>query len=401
MRRRRPGHGDDPGAPVLTRGRPVIQFVDRPGVVDLSWGHPYPAGLPGAEWAEATAAALHRYGWQALTYGAMAGPAPLIDWLCQRLGETDAAAPEPGEVFVTAGASHALELVSQLLCAPGDVALVDRPTYHLALPVLADRGVELVGVPTDAAGLLPAAVAELVGRLRRAGRRVSLLYLVPTFGNPTGGSLPPTRRRELVEVADRLGLPVVEDDTYRELAYGGAAPPSLWSLARGGPVLRLGSFAKSVAPGLRLGWVTGPPSTVDRLVARGYVDSGGGVNHTTALAMAEFGGSGAYRRHVEEIRVRYRAHRDALVAAVRDRVPAAEFAVPGGGWFLWVRLPGADTGALLPHAERAGVSYVPGARFFVDPGSGTDRLRLSFSLLGPADLAEGAARLGRAVAGSE
>jgi DNA-binding transcriptional MocR family regulator len=224
---------------------------------------------------------------------------------------------------------------------------------------------------------------------------------VPTFANPTGASLPDLRRGELVGVADRTGTPIVEDDTYRELRYLDNAPDSLWSKASGAPVIRLGSFAKSVAPGLRLGWVTAGPAFVRRLAQRGYVDSGGGVNHSVALAMASFGLSGGYERHVRAIRALYRERRDALTAAVRAEVDGADFAVPDGGWFLWVRLPGGvDTVRLLPQAERAGVSYLPGPLFHVDGRTGGDRLRLSFSMLDAGTLAEGARRLGAAVNGT-
>jgi DNA-binding transcriptional MocR family regulator len=150
---------------------------------------------------------------------------------------------------------------------------------------------------------------------------------------------------------------------------------------------------------LRLGWITAAAAFIRRLADRGFVDSGGGVNHSVALTMAEFGSSGAYARHVVLVRERYRERRDALAHAVRDNVDGAEFAVPDGGWFLWVRLPSTvDTNALLDPAERAGVSYLPGARFYVDPPSTVDFLRLSFSMLGTAELVEGARRLGRALA---
>jgi DNA-binding transcriptional MocR family regulator len=372
----------------------TIQFIGRPGIVDLGWGHPDPESLPVTQWAAANASALGRYGWAALTYGAGPGPAPLVDWLCARMAETDGRRPDPAEVFVTGGASQGLELVTSVLTQPGDTVLVDTPTYHLALRVLADHRIHLVAAPVDDIGMLPAATEELIGRLGR----VAFVYLVPTFSNPTGASLPADRRRALVGVGARTGVPVVEDDTYRELSYAGPAPDSLWSLD-GDAVIRLGSFSKSVAPGLRLGWITAAAPFVRRLADRGFVDSGGGVNHAVALAMAEFGSSGAYARHVDAIRDRYRERRDALAGAVRRHVEAAEFTVPDGGWFLWARLPSTvDTEVLLDRAERAGVAYLPGARFYVDPPSTVDFLRLSFSMLGTAELIEGARRLGRALA---
>lgn len=377
-------------------GLPIVQFRVRPGTIDLGWGHPHPAALPGAAWAEASAAAVRRYGASALTYGHATGPGPLIEWLCARLAEVDAAAPAPERMFVTAGASHALDLAASVLCRPGDVVLLESPTYHLARRVLTDHGVDLVPAPADQDGIDPEATAALVGALRRQGRQVAMIYLVPTFNNPTGRSLPPDRRVALVAAAERAGLRLVEDDTYRELAYPAPAPPSLATVGSPDTVVRIGSFAKSVAPGIRLGWLDGPSALTRALAARGYVDSGGGVNHTAALTLAEFAANGSYQRHVEAIRVRYRDQRDALVAALRRHLPAARFAVPAGGWFLWLRLPEPAGGtALLPHAEAAGVSYVPGRQFFVTD-TGHQYLRLSFSLYDPETLADGARRLAEA-----
>ena len=370
----------------------MIQFRNRPGILDLGWGHPRPGLLPVEEWAEASAAASREFGWRQLTYGQATGPAPLLEWLTAHLG--DGTTVE--QSFVTAGASHGLALVASLLAGPGDVILVDSPTYYLAFRILADTGATILRVPADEDGVDPAALAGMLAGLRAGGRRVPLLYLVPTFANPTGRSLPPDRRRALVELARRTGLTLFEDDTYRELCYEGVAPPSLWRLSGGDGVVRLGTFAKTVAPGLRLGWINAGPALITRLATLGYVHSGGGVNHSVATTMACFGASGAYRRHVAAVRTAYREQRDALVAAVRAHLPADP---PAGGWFLWLRLPpGAGATRLLPEAERRGTSFVPGPLFYADGIGGDDRIRLSFSHLPPADLTAAADRLGAALA---
>lgn len=369
---------------------PVIQYVGAEGVLDLGWGHPDPTLLPIEAWARSTSEAVRAAGWTALTYGYATGPGPLLEWLTVHIGAVDGRAPEPAELFVTAGASQGLELAATVLARPGDVVLVDSPTYHLALRVLADHGVELRAAPTDAEGIDPAATARLVGDLRAAGRQVPMLYTVPTFNNPSGASMPVPRRRELVDALD--GVTIVEDDTYRELAYDGPAPPSLWSLAPSG-VVRLGSFAKTVAPGLRLGYLTADASFVRRLASRGYVDSGGCVNHTSAMALAHFATSGGYEAHVSALREAYRQRRDALVAALRAAAPGVEFAVPAGGWFLWLRVP--DAASLARRARERGVGLLSGERFHVD-GGGRHHLRASFSMYGPADLAEAARRFARA-----
>ncbi len=386
---------------------PTTQLILAPGVIDLSWGLPDPALMPVDAIREAAASALVRYGADALTYGWAAGPEPLIDWLCGHLGEVDGRAPRPAEVLVTGGVSHALDQVCTLLTRPGDAVLVESPTYHLAVRILRDHPLELVEAPADADGLVVESLAERIAALRASGRRARLLYLVPTFNNPTGATLPPARRRALVEVAAREGVTIVEDDVYRELAYDEPAPASLWSLAPPGTVVRLGSFSKTLAPGLRLGWLTADESTVRRFWEGGLLDSGGGINHFSALVAAEVARSGAYGRNVERLRGEYRARRDALVAALARHLPAGcRVTQPGGGFFLWVTLPeedgasaesgAVDSAALLPLVEAAGTSCVPGHAFFVGRG-GRSSMRLAFSLYGPDDLAEAARRLGEAL----
>ena len=399
---------------------PLIQFVDRPGILDLAWGHPDPALLPTEAWAEASAATLRRHGWQALTYGWAAGPAPLIEWLCDRLGVVDGRRPVEDEMVVTAGASAALHLVTSLLTRPGEVALVEAPSYHLAHRILADGGLHVMPVrltAPDAAGASGGideagdsghagdALRAAVELQRAAGRRVALLYTVPTFNNPTGASLTPGARTSLVAAAAALGVLIVEDDTYRELAYDGPAPPSLYSEGVPGAVVRVGSFAKSVAPGLRLGFLTGGTDLAARLVASGVLDSGGGLNHSVALTMATFGASGAFDRHLAVARDAYRERRDLLVTSLAKAVAAAApdsvrlaGDPPAGGWFLWLRLAeGRSAAALLPAAEAAGTSFLPGATFHA--GAPDDsHIRLSFSHLPPPSLTEAAHRLARALA---
>jgi DNA-binding transcriptional MocR family regulator len=359
---------------------PITQFTERPGILDLGCGHPSPALLPVEPWLAAAQASARSYGWQALSYGTVAGPGPLIEWLSGHL-RTD-------NFFITAGASHALALITSLLAEPGDTVLVDAPTYHFALRILRDRGVRLLAAPPDLEGRITT--------LRAQGHRVPMLYLVPTFGNPTGASVPDDRRRYLVDVARRTGIVLVEDDTYRELAYDGAAPASLWDLSSGTEVVRIGSFAKTVAPGLRLGWINAAPPLIGRLTDLGYVDSGGGVNHANALTMASFCTSGLFSANVATLRAAYRERRDVLAGALRG----FEVVVPGGGWFLWVRLPGGLLASdLLPAAERHGVSFVPGPQFYPGRDGGHEYVRLAYSFLDLPDLAEAADRLSRAVSG--
>jgi 2-aminoadipate transaminase len=380
----------------MLSGLPTLQFDQRPGILDLGWGHPHPDGLPVDAWLAATDTVLTVHGRQALAYGYGAGPASLREWLADRISTVERSTCPPSSIFVSAGASQALEILAAMLTRPGDVVIVDSPTYHLALRILQDAGVDLIAAPADEYGIDPGGTAELVSALRREGRTVRLVYLVPTFGNPTGSSLPHERRTALVEVARRIDMTILEDDTYREFAYDSVAPPSLWSVADGGNVIRLGSFAKSVAPGLRLGWINARPDLIAALERRGYVDSGGGVNHMVAMTMAVFGSSGAYDRHLDVTRPRYARQRDTLVRAVRRNVPDVDLDAPAGGWFVWIRLPDPMSATRLRTvAEEHGVSFAEGSRFYVN-GRGDDHARLSFSMLGVDDLTEAVSRLAAA-----
>ena len=377
---------------------PTIQLIRRPGMIELGWGHPNAALLPVDGMRQAAADALDRWGADALNYGADQGAGPLLAWLSDRIARTEGRAPTHDEIMITGGVSQALDQICTLCTQPGDIALVESPTYHLAIRILRDHPLKLLSVPADEHGLRIDALAETIAELRRAGRKARLLYCVPTFHNPTGTSLHAERRAALVELAATEQLLVIEDDVYRELSYDSAAPPSLWSMAAPDTVVRLGSFAKSLAPGVRLGWLTAGPTIAGRLIGSGLLDSGGGVNHFTALMVTAFCASGQYDQQLTRLRAAYRSRRDALLGGLAAHLPhGCTWTTPGGGFFIWVRLPeGMDAAALLPHAEAAGVAYLPGARFHTD-GGGINTLRLAFSLYDPDELIEAARRLGAAI----
>lgn len=375
-----------------------IQLTTTPEVVDLAWGQPDPALLPAALVAEAAARVLGTDGAIALSYGASAGPRRLIDALAERWSGDEGRRPEPDAVVVTAGASQALDLVAGVARERGDVVLVESPTYDLALGVLRDRGLRPVALPGDDAGVIPEAVPDLVRGLRRDGRHPALAYLVPTFGNPRGTSLPLARRRALVEVAAALGLLVVEDDVYRELPGDGTAPPSLWSLDDGGHVVRIGSVSKCLGPGLRVGWLAAPPELARRIRDGGLLTSGGGITHMAAMIVADLYASGALDAHLTGLRRELGARSAALVDGLRATLPAAAAVErPDGGYFAWLRLPPhMDGDALLAAAVQRGVGFRPGRLFHLQGGAAT--ARLCFALYPPDALAAAGHRLGDAVA---
>ncbi len=379
---------------------PLIQFVERPGIIDLGWGHPDPTLVPVDALRAASARAFDRYGPDALAYGMPVGPGPLIEAICERLAETDGRAPALDEVLITGGTSPALDQVATLLTEPGDVVLVEVPTYHLAIRIFRDHPLRLVPVSSDANGLEIEALAAALRDIRRAGERPRLLYTIPTHHNPTGRSMPLDRRTELVALAEREGIVIVEDDAYRELSYDAPPPPSLWSLsASPGSVVRLGTFAKSIAPGMRVGFVTADPATISRFAEGGMLDSGGGANHFAGLVVAEYMRSGDYARVVDLLRDAFLERRDQMLRALRAEMPpGTTWTEPAGGYFIWIGLPpGLDAEALLPLAEAGGTSILPGPTFFLARAPGAGSIRLAFSRYSPATLGEAVGRLAAAM----
>ncbi|WP_063765247.1 PLP-dependent aminotransferase family protein [Nonomuraea candida] len=367
----------------------VVQQVAPPGMFDLGPGYLEPPLLPVDLLRRAYADALSEFGSAALSYGPDAGALPLRTLLADRLGPPCT----PDHLMVTAGTSHALHLIAAILFRRGDLALVEQVGYDLGHAILADSGLRLRAVPMDSAGMVP---EELDRELGAAGGSRALVYLNPTFHNPTGMLVPSARRRELLKVAGRHGAVIVEDDAYAELAMsrsGRTDPLAALSGYRG--VIRLGSFSKSLAPGLRLGWLAADPETVARIQAHGVFTSGGSPNHLASLAVTVLLVSGAYDQHVNWLRSCLRARRDALVDTLRANL-GEEFTFdrPGGGFFLWLNAAGGhDEQALVTRARDAGVRVLPGSRF---GRTATPAIRLAFSFNSPRRLAAAAHRLAAA-----
>lgn len=377
----------------MKRPRDTQHFL-RPGMVELTWGHPDLALFPTEALARAAELALARADRAALCYGADQGPGSLIEPLCAWLSSREAYAPRPDQVFIAGGLSQGLDLLCTLYTAAGDPILVDAPTYHLALRVFRDHRLDLIPVDGDEDGLRPDALADTLARLRREGRSPRFLYLVPNFCNPTGVTLPLERRRAVAALAQAADLLILEDDVYRHLWYDAPPPPPLSDLVPE-HVIRLGSFSKLLAPGLRVGWLIAPPEIVRTCARSGLMDSGGGISHFAAHVVAAFMELGLFDAHVEALRSAYRARRDHFCTALARHLPAScRWRTPGGGFFVWLRLPeGMDSTAMLPQAEAAGVAYVPGTRFYAD-GRRSEHVRLAFTLLTEEELEEGARRLG-------
>jgi len=367
----------------------VVQAVSRPGVVELGPGYLSPDLLPVDLLDEAYRRVFAEYGSAALAYGENRGALDLRSELAGRAADADGRACGPDHVLITAGTSHALHLLATALGAPGGSVVVDQVGYDFGRRVLTDCGLRAREVPSDGQGMDPGALDVALAR-----ERPCFVYLNPTFHNPTGVVVPRARREELLAVAARYEVLVVEDDAYGELGFEPGRRCSMSGLAGYRGVVRLGTVSKTLGPGLRLGWLLADPAVTGGLVARGLFVSGGCANHLASLALGELVGSGDYDLHLDWLRTRLRWRRDALAAALSEGLgDAAEFRLPEGGCFLWLTATGATTEAdLLAAAGRAGIAVAAGSRFGSPPAPS---IRLSYSFSSPDELAAAGAALAR------
>jgi len=275
------------------------------------------------------------------------------------------------------------------------VVAIGAPSYPGAIRAFKARGAELVEVRQDRDGLDAATAARIFEAQRAAGRPVKLLYLIPTYDNPSGATITLERRRELVDLAAAHGALIVEDEAYAGLDFEGPPPPSLFALAEGRRVILLGTFSKTIATGLRVGWTVAEPSITRALLFARFDNGASPFLHRLVLHYLERGG---YEAHVEALQAIYRERRDASAAALREHLAGvAEFDAPAGGFFHWLHLgEGLDAWQVTSAAAERGVAVTPGPTYFATAG-GDRELRLAFPALPPDDLHEAIARLGAAI----
>ena len=380
-------------------------------VVDLARGDPGRDLLPAALVREAADRATAPLDPDLLQYGLEPGDAGVREAVSAFLEAEGAGAVAPERLFLTAGASLALHLICTLFARPGERVLVADPSYHLALAQFRDHGLRVEGIASDADGIVPDA---LEAALRRGP--AALLYLVPAFANPSATTLPPERQAAIASLAARHGVRVVADEVYRLTGFGPAAPEAAAAVpAEPRPprsltdvddahVLALNSVSKILSPGLRLGWIDGPPADLRRIATSGVLRSGGGMNPFPAAVVRAAIDGGALAAHVAHVRARLRERHAALSAALARELPQAAFAPATGGYFLWLRVPGLDVDAPETRAAltRHAVRVAPGTQFSPAPagsaGHAREHMRLCFAHAAPEALREGAARLAAAVA---
>ncbi len=322
---------------------------------------------------------------RALSYGTGIGHPGLCEWIAERHGLAD-----PAQVMVTNGSLEAGAMLFQHLLAPGDRVVVEQPSYDRTLLLLERLGAERIGVPLEADGIDTGELERAVS----AGPPVKLVHVIPNFHNPAGCTLAAAKRERLVALAAEHGFWILEDDPYRELPFDESPPPTML-----GPdsdrVIHASSFSKTVSPGVRVGYLAGPAAEIAQLAKRAnetYISP----NMLAESIVYELCRSGALDRNIEFVRGALRERRDALVDALREHIPEAEFVVPGGGYFLWLTL-GEDVDAVELQAAAAEerVAFIAGPDFMLEGGRSS--LRLSFASVPPEQIGEGVARIARAL----
>jgi 2-aminoadipate transaminase len=378
--------------------RELLKLTELPDIISFAGGLPAPDVFPIEEFKEACIRVLTDVGSQALQYSTTEGYLPLRELITRHTGRYGISVT-PDNVLITSGSQQALDLLGKILINPGDHILVESPTYLGALQAWSAYGAEYVTVPIDEDGMITDALEEAL----RSGPK--FIYVLPNFQNPTGVTLSLERRHRLIELADRYGVPIVEDDPYGQLRYEGEHLPTVEVLdsqfrnSKGstyaGNVIYLSTFSKILAPGIRLAWVVAPPEVIRKLVQAKQ----GADLHTSSfnqMVAFEVSHGGFLDQHVKLIREVYGERRDVMLAAMDGYFPpGVDWTHPSGGLFLWGTLPESlNSAEVLKSAVEQKVAFVPGAPFY-PTGGGHNTMRINFSNATPDKIREGISRLGR------
>jgi 2-aminoadipate transaminase len=323
---------------------------------------------------------LRREGSTLATYGLESGPLgyrALREFLVAKLARDAGISCTRDEILITSGSLQAIDLVNGVLLAPGDTVLIEQETYQGALTRLARLGVEAVGIPLDQGGLRLDALATALDELKHRNIRPKYIYTIPTVQNPTGTIMAEQRRRELLALAETHGVPIFEDDCYADLIWDGRRPPALYAMSRHGGVIHIGSFSKSIAPALRVGFIVAGWEMLARILAL-KTDAGSGA--LEQMVLAEYCAA-HFTEHVPQLTRALRAKLETLMESLAEQFgTAAEFDEPAGGIFLWVKLPDrVDTQKLAAAALASGVAINPGPEWSTDKVYAGSRMRLCFA----------------------
>ena len=371
--------------------RALFAVAARPEIVSLAGGMPNLSALPLDAVGELAGQLVAGHGTVALQYMSAQGDPGLREAICDVMS-LEGIRAHPDEVVVTVGSQQALDLITRIFIDPGDVILAEGPSYVGALGTFASYQADVVHVPMDDEGLIPEALGQAITALASRGQRVKFLYTVPSFHNPGGVTLPAARRAQVLDICQRAGLLVIEDNPYGLLGFDGEPLRALRADDPDG-VIYLGTFSKTIAPGLRVGWALAPPGIRDKLVLAAEAAV---LCHSSLaqLMVREYLTSQPWQEQVKVFRELYRERRDAMLDALAAVMPAGcRWTRPAGGFYVWLQLPaGLNAKAMLPRAISSRVAYVPGTGFFTG-GAGREFLRLSYCFPEPARIREGVRRL--------
>ncbi|TMR10354.1 PLP-dependent aminotransferase family protein [Nonomuraea turkmeniaca] len=376
---------------VASEIRALFAVASRPEVVSLAGGMPYVTALPLDMVGELVSDLVTRRGPVALQYGSGQGDPHLREQICEvmRLEGIQAGA---NDVVVTVGSQQALDLITRIFIDPGDVVLAEGPSYVGALGTFAAYQAKVVHVAMDDQGIVPESLAQTIYALETAGAPIKFLYTIPTFQNPAGVTLNLARRQQVLDICQRAGVLIIEDNPYGLLGFDGEPMRALRADNPDG-VVYLGSFSKTLAPGFRVGWALAPHAIRDKLV---LAMESAVLSHSsfTQLAVGQYLATQPWQEQIKTFKELYRERRDALVDALDALMPPeVTWTRPAGGFFVWASLPeGLDSKAILPRAVAERVAFVPGTGFFSD-GSGARHMRLSFCFPEPDRIREGVRRL--------
>jgi len=368
-------------APLLPAGLPP-PAAKWTGLATYSFvgGNNDPEQVPVDGLIDAINAVLKREGKTLATYGLANGPQgyrALREFLTTKLRRDAGIVATADDILIVSGSLQALDLVNQTLLARGDTVIVEQETYQGALNRLSRLGVNAIGIPLDREGMRIDALASTLADLKRRGIQAKYIYTIPTVQNPTGTIMPESRRAELLRLAQEYGVPIFEDDCYADLIWEGKRPPAIHAMANNGGVIHIGSFSKSIAPALRVGFIVAPWDMLSRMLAL-KTDAGSGA--LEQMVLAEYCAP-HFSSHVPKLTRGLRLKLDALMEALNEQFgTSAEFEAPEGGIFLWVKLPdNVDTLKLYQAALAAGVSINPGPEWSTDKAYSKSRLRLCFA----------------------
>ena len=367
----------------------IAQTDPPPDFIDLGSGNPGLELMPLEKLQRSAKQYFSEADPRTLQYGAEQGNGNFLTALADFLSAESSFPVRPDSLFTTAGASSGLDLLCTLFTQPGDVVFVEEPTYFLALRIFRDHRLEVISLPMDDRGLD-------INRLKKALERQQpkLLYTVPTFHNPASLTLPRDRREELVRLAEKHHFLLIADEVYHFLGYQGEVPRPFSFYSEEVPqVISLNSFSKILAPGLRLGWIQAHEEVIQQLSGSGLLDSGGGMNPFTSALVSALIEAGDLRKNIQQLKAAYQRRLEAMAAALAEHLSWAEYRVPRGGFFFWVRLPGVKTAALREKARHRKVDFRPGTLFSSQQGL-VEHIRLSFSYYDQKQLARGIERLG-------